>query len=82
MVNVYTWNTFVCLHAYVPETWKSALSIMYIISQSLEVSKITKNKKNFEKCWFIIADQNFSYSMYTHVLHVHVYIPFLQNKDN
>ena len=48
VIHVYTWNTFVCLHAYVPEKWKSALIIMYIISQSLEVSKIKKNKKNLK----------------------------------
>ena len=37
--------------------------IRLIGSQSLEVSKIKKNKKNFEKFWsplFIIDDQHFS----------------------
>jgi hypothetical protein len=30
-----------------------------ILSQSLEVSKIKKNKKNFEKFWSAIINQNF-----------------------
>jgi fibronectin type 3 domain-containing protein len=43
---------------------------MLIISQSLEVSKIKKNKKNFEKVWSSIINKDFdsSFSLSFHSL--------------